>query len=41
VDAISVLKEDHKLFRRLVREFDATTERAHAPITREPTDWPG
>jgi len=31
VDAISVLKDDHKLFRRLFREFDATTERAHAP----------
>jgi hypothetical protein len=31
VDAISVLKDDHKLFRRLLREFDATTERAHAP----------
>jgi hypothetical protein len=30
VDAISVLKDDHKLFRRLFREFDATTERAHA-----------
>jgi hypothetical protein len=31
VDAISVLQEDHKLFRRLFREFDATIERAHAP----------
>ena len=31
MDAISALQEDHKLFRRLFREFDATTERAHAP----------
>ena len=26
-----MLKDDHKLFQRLFREFDATTERAHAP----------
>ena len=31
MDAISVLKNDHTLFRRLFRELDATTERAHAP----------
>ena len=50
MDAISVLKNDHTLFRRLFRELDATTERAHAPnqppanrlagVMARQVDWP-